>query len=101
MRKRSAKPGELLVQWGVAERGDAPALVYSWGAQGASKQDGNLLCWVLEEKRALGDMTDGRSLAVELERRGYDLTTLRFSIQQKPKQPTAEVDHCASAQTTP
>ena len=33
---------------------------------------------------------DGRTLAQELEARGYDLTTLRFQIRKKP---VDEADH--------
>lgn len=78
-RTPEAKPGQLLARYGRADRYSRPSIVYAWGAGGAAKPDSRILCAALEEIA----VCDGRSLADELERRGYDLTTLRFSIQRK------------------
>jgi hypothetical protein len=78
-----AKPGELLARFGRQSRWDSPEIVYAWGAGGASKPDSRILSTALEE----APVYDGRSLCDELERRGYDLTTLRFSIRVKEPRP--------------
>jgi hypothetical protein len=73
-----AKPGQLLALFGRAYRQDTPDLVYSWGGSGASKPDSRILMRAIEEVPVF----DGRSLREELTARGYDITTLRFSIQR-------------------
>lgn len=85
----SAKPGELKARWSHSESD----LIFDWGGYGATKPDGALLCGTLCNKRLEEKFPEGgyhyvHSFAEELERRGYDLTTLKFSIRQKPK-PTA------------
>lgn len=91
-RAPKAKPGELKAQWGKWP-GDLPELCYVWGA-GISKRDANLMHDMLCEKRARLAFGDDRlklgppiiydkSFLQELEARGYDITTLRFSIQKK------------------
>ena len=75
----TAKPGELKACYGRAERGDTPDLCYVWGGEGAASADGRVLSQALEG----AEVFDGKNLRQELEARGYDLTTLRFSIQQK------------------
>jgi hypothetical protein len=66
------------------ERGD---VLYEWG-DGCSKADGGLLHyhlgvghWNLSEKRV------DPSLLAQLHARGYDLTTLKFSIRKRPVPP--------------
>lgn len=78
----SAKRGELKAQWGRGDRWDEPAIQYAWGP-GSCSPDGRILCNAIENTTVF----DGRSLAAELEVRGYDLTTLRFSIQMKAPAP--------------
>lgn len=56
-----ARPGQLRAGWGRPGPGEAPDVVYAWGAA----------------------VMEGRSLREELDRRGYDISTLRFSITQK------------------
>lgn len=92
------KPGQLRMYYGKASPYDSPDVCYMWGAGGASKCDAALLHHMIGSKRielVYGDEREklgvpykfGPSLLEELEARGYDLTTLKFSIQQK--QPTA------------
>lgn len=64
-----SKP-DLLIRWSKRER----ALLYD-----GCKSTGGLLAWLVESQRNL----DNRNLAQELDARGYDLTTLRFSIRKK------------------
>ena len=83
---------KLTVRWSKRDR----ALLYI-----GSKQTGMLLAMFFEQiemidaygqrhglraKLHTPDKSDERSLAAELEARGYDLTTLRFTIQRKRTQ---------------
>jgi hypothetical protein len=80
MRPRSptAKPGELKAGWAKVD-GNSPSVAYVWGGNGAQKPDARILCAALEEVH----VHTGKSLVEELEIRGYDLSTLRFSIKMK------------------
>jgi hypothetical protein len=87
-RAPKAKPGELKAQWGKVE-GEVD-LCFAWGGAGATKSDSALLQQVLANKRylpsfkgPLGTYETENSLVEELEARGYDITTIRFSIQKK------------------
>lgn len=69
-----ANPGELRAAWGRDEiPGNAPDLQFAWGGNGAAK--GDTIC--------LMEAFHGTGLLKELEARGYDITTLKFSIQRK------------------
>ena len=78
-----SKRGQLKAGWGRPGPMQHPDLCYAWGAGGADKTDGRILSEALEDLRNCF----GRSLRDELEYRGYDLTTLKFSIQQKKSDP--------------
>lgn len=69
-----AKPGELRMAWGKRE-GDLVVC----GGDGICRADGNLLATAL----AMTPIAGGRTLRGQLEERGYDITTLRFSIRRK------------------
>jgi hypothetical protein len=75
-RRQKARPGELRVTYGRLE-GDAPDVVFARG-EGVGKPDGHLMCWYFT--RATDDLLP---LAQELERRGYDLSTMVFSIMKR------------------
>lgn len=88
-----AKDGELRAKWSRAELYNNPDICYAWG-KGSCKSDSHLLHNVLSSPRirskiapAGGNYLDyieyGPSFYEELESRGYDLTTLKFSIQKK------------------
>jgi hypothetical protein len=91
-RRRAAKPGQLIAYWGKTSRHDAPDVCIAWGGDGAVRADGHLLYGALCAKRIEPCLrsespigSDHRfihSFVEELERRGYDLTTLRFSVEQ-------------------
>lgn len=78
-------PGTLRAYWGICDLGDTPALV----ANGIKGDAGTLLhCWNRREiyppltAKVMG--TDSAmSFMQELEDRGYDLTTLKFTIKKK------------------
>lgn len=92
MRKRyhtpKAKPGELRALYGKADRWSGPDVCYVWG-EGVPGCDARLLHSTLSNKRLTLDFPNAghkfeQSFVDELEERGYDITTLRFSIQKKP-----------------
>lgn len=88
LRVPKAKPGELRACWGKADRWSGPDICYAWG-DGVPRADGRLLHNTLSSERMTVDFPNTGhkwvpSFVQELEERGYDLTTLRFSIQRKP-----------------
>ncbi len=89
-RRRKAKPGELIAYYGKAERWDKPDICTAYGGAGADKPDSLMLMLALCDSPARtakhgreSESYPWRSLLQELDARGYDLTTLRFSIQRK------------------
>ena len=72
-----AKPGELKVGWGRLDWHSNPSLVYDAGGDGAPARHCRILMDVFEGKNQHHNLT---SILTE---RGYDLTTLKFSIFQK------------------
>jgi hypothetical protein len=79
LRCPKARPGELRAAWGRIERGERACVVYVAGGGGAWKGDSVPVMEAFEVVLILG----GPSMLRTLEERGYDLTTLRFSIQKK------------------
>jgi hypothetical protein len=85
-RRPKVKEGELRMYWGKLPH-DAPDIVIEWRGEGM-KHDSNLLYYVLCSDRPdyfarplFSKMEP--SLIKELESRGYDITTLKFSIMKK------------------
>lgn len=70
----------LYASWSKRERD----LSFHWPAQ---KPDGHLLYGALCAKQWGPDGEMRPSLVEELESRGYDITTLRFSVKAKPSAP--------------
>lgn len=66
---------DLVVRWSRRER----ALVYAYQSN-AGKALGSVLAGVIERDELFDSK---RTLAAELDARGYDLTTLRISIRKK------------------
>lgn len=83
LRAPKAKEGQLIAKWGSVD-GSGPDLCYAYGP-GCERADSRLLHNVLTTKRI--DLSDLPNLlpsfTEELEARGYDITTLRFSISKK------------------
>jgi len=76
-RTPKAKDGELLVKYGQ-EYGERD-LFYCWPENdGGMKADSRLLMMAFEQEKILGD----KPLRKLLEERGYDITTLKFTIQK-------------------
>lgn len=90
MKKRyrtlKAKPGELRAYYGMAD-GEGPDICYAHG-DGVSRSDARLLHSTLSGDRmtldfpGIGHRFDP-SFIDELESRGYDITTLRFSVKKQ------------------
>lgn len=77
------KPGRLSVSWGYRPS-DGEDLYFAWG-EGCSQADARLLHYFLQNLRPSnfkGDFTEP-CLRQQLEDRGYDIKTLRFTIQKK------------------
>ncbi len=94
-RRIKPKPQTLLAQWVRVDAHNGPELCYAFG-EGCDRSDMALLNGALavppstvqlpESLRTKWWTANTRqepSLIQELEARGYDLTTLRFSIQKK------------------
>lgn len=86
-RKPKLKDGQLLVYWGKLPH-DEPDMIYSWQGDSHMKRDTALLCNYIgipqpdpHAKPLFSKMLP--SLIDELVTRGYDITTLRFSIMKK------------------
>lgn len=86
-----AKHGQLRADYGREDRYSKPGVIYSYsgtmaGPDGSRKADARLLSTVFEGidvetgQPIFGG--HGHSLVKELEARGYDLTTLRFTVQK-------------------
>ena len=74
-----AKVGQLIAKWGRPSKGEDPDLCYAWGGGGADKSDSRCLMGALED----APTSSGLGLRAELELRGYDISTLRFTINLK------------------
>lgn len=85
-RKPKLKDGELRVYWGRVPH-EEPDIVLSWQGDRTMKRDTNLLHYAFCSKhpdpfaRPIFSKMDP-SLIDELKARGYDITTLKFSIQK-------------------
>ena len=94
-RAPKAKPGEIVFRWGKLP-GDAPDMCGAWQSP-ADKPTMRLVMNVFASQRLALPFADEEKkkkcaglpyffdipFIDELENRGYDLTTLRFSIQKK------------------
>ncbi|KAB1068754.1 hypothetical protein [Methylobacterium planeticum] len=74
------KPGKLYAQYGRPDQHSRPSVVYVYDSRNM-KCDSRVLMTALEE----APVFQGRTLCQELELRGYDITTLRFSIERRPE----------------
>lgn len=72
-----AKPGELKVQYGKLSHDPTPDVCFAWG-EGCNSADSRLLDYFF-----VRCMLDDNNLLNELAERGYDITTMKFSIQKK------------------
>lgn len=78
-RPLKAKPGQIKIGWSIPQGGGKPpSLCVSWGGDGAEQNDALLVLRALNAKLTGPDMT----ILDELKVRGYDITTLKFSIDK-------------------
>ena len=85
-RAPKAKPGELLLKYGKLPN-DHPDVCIAWGGEGADKRDANLIFNTLCDDRYKFNSTETDcSLVEELKKRGYDITTIKFSIRKTQPQ---------------
>ena len=87
LRRPKLKDGELRMYWGRVD-GDYPDIVLAWQGDASMKRDTALLhlvmCTQRPDPRAHPIFSKmDPSLIQELEVRGYDLRTLKFSIMKK------------------
>ena len=78
---RVPKPGVLLAQWGRDASREPPDLIYAYG-DGVPRADMHILHNTLSCVRYVGAGQFSPSFIDELKARGYDITTLRFSVQK-------------------
>jgi hypothetical protein len=79
-RTPKAKPGQLKVAYGRQDKHNSPELIYAYdNSDRAAKGDAyNILYFFNHVKDE-----HGKSLLEDLEQRGYDLTTLKLTIEKK------------------
>ena len=88
LRKPKLKDGELRIYWGKEHRNDTPDVIFAWQGDSAMRWDTRLLHYHLgcqrpdPFKQPLFSVMQP-SLIEELTSRGYDITTLKFSIMKK------------------
>ena len=98
MVKRFRKPkmvdGELKMYWGKPDKHDGPDVVLAWQGDASMRRDTNLLHYHLCSAKPdltvmplFSKMTP--SLIDELKARGYDITTLKFTIKKLAKKDQA------------
>lgn len=88
LRKPKMQDGELRMYWGRADRHDSPDVVLAWQGDRMMKRDTNMLHSYMCSKhpdpfaKPLWSAMMP-SMIEELQARGYDITTLKFSIKKK------------------
>lgn len=87
-RKPKLKEGELRLCWGKIDKNSTPEMCCYWQGDRSMKRDVNYLFYELGSEKPDVLKTPlfsvmKPSFFAELENRGYDLTTLKFSIQKK------------------
>ena len=88
-RTPTAKHGQIKIAYGRIDRDNNPDLCVAWGAGTDMKCTGRLIMNAITEKtlhaKFPGSGHEYRpSLVDELEARGFDITTLRITIEKKP-----------------
>ena len=94
-RTPNAKAGEVKIVYGRIDRHNDPDLCVAWGAGTDMKCTGRLVMNALTEKamrlKFPGPGHEYRpSLVEELEARGFDIETLRFTISKKATPPSTQ-----------
>lgn len=87
LRKPKLKDGELMVYWG-REPHSSPDIIFAWQGDASMKRDSSLMYYHMACQRPDPNVQPifskmCPSLIEELIARGYDITTLKFSIMKK------------------
>lgn len=83
-----AREGQVKLQWGKLAECE-PNLVACWGP-GAGSSDADLLVGVVTSRSFSPDSAQwNRSFKDELERRGFDIRTLKISVEKKREEEPA------------
>ena len=87
LRRPKLKDGELRIYWGRLQH-DSPDIVFAWQGDRMMKRDTNYLHYALGCRQPDPKVQPlfskmNQSFFEELDARGYDLTTLKFSIMKK------------------
>lgn len=88
LRAPKLKDGELRIYWGREPHDRTPDVMFAWQGDRSMKHDTNLLHYMMACKHPDPQVSPifskmKPSLFEELDARGYDLTTLTFSIMKK------------------
>ncbi|WP_311270336.1 hypothetical protein [Sphingobium sp. WCS2017Hpa-17] len=87
-RTPTAKPGQIKIVYGRVDRHNNPDLCVAWGAGTDMKCTARLIMHAITEKTLHAKFPGPGheyhpSLVEELETRGFDITTLRITIEKK------------------
>ncbi len=87
LRRPILKDGELRIYWGRLPH-ENPDIVFAWQGDASMRRDTSLLHYMMASKHPDPHVKPifskmRPSLFEELDARGYDLTTLKFSIMKK------------------
>ena len=88
LRTPKLQDGELRIYWGREPHDRTPDIMFAWQGDRSMKRDTNLLHYMMCSKHPDPNAKPlfsvmRPSLMEELDARGYDLTTLKFSIKKK------------------
>lgn len=86
-RRPKLKEGELRMYWGKLPR-DNPDIIFEWKGEASMKRDSRFLYAALASDKPDPHVQPifskmNPSFIKELEMRGYDITTIKFSIMKK------------------
>jgi len=87
LRKPKLKDGELAIYWG-REQHDLPDIMFAWQGDASMSRDSRMLSYHITSRQPDPHVRPifskmNPSLIEELIARGYDITTLKFSIMKK------------------
>jgi hypothetical protein len=88
LRKPKLKDGELRMYWGREQHDRTPDVMLAWQGDRMMKRDASMLHYYICSRRPDSHAKPIFSVMLpsmieELKDRGYDLTTLKFSIMKK------------------
>ena len=83
LRHKKCEPGQLRMYWGPGDNGDYPdVFIVQGGAEGQRRDSALLYSLFCAKRPAFGKRELEPSVLDTLKARGYDITTLEFSIKR-------------------